>query len=137
MISKFPIIKALHKRYRDSTLTRAFARVYEIGVLLKYLKELLNNIDLSLPSLTHELPRIKNFNGIGVVEASRGSLIHKISVRNSKIIDYEIITPTQWNISNGNNRERGVAIRAMKNCTPKEAQIIFKSFDICSVCTVH
>jgi len=137
MISKFPIIKALHKRYGDSTLTRAFARVYEIGVLLKYLKELLNKINLSLPSLTHQLPRIKNFNGIGVVEASRGSLIHKISVRNSKIIDYEIITPTQWNISNGNNRERGVAIRAMKNCTPKEAQIIFKSFDICSVCTVH
>jgi len=58
MISKFPIIKALHKRYRDSTLTRAFARVYEIGVLLKYLKESLNKIDLSLPSLTHELPKI-------------------------------------------------------------------------------
>ncbi len=75
--------------------------------------------------------------GIGVVEASRGSLIHKISVKNSKIIDYEIITPTQWNISNGNDRERGVAIRAMQKCTPKEAQIIFKSFDICSVCTVH
>ncbi len=92
------IIKALHKRYGDSTLTRAFARVYEIGVLLKYLKELLNKIDLSLPSLTHQLPKIKNFSGIGVVEASRGSLIHKISVRNSKIIDYEIITPTQWNI---------------------------------------
>ncbi len=108
MISKFPIIKALHKRYRDSTLTRAFARVYEIGVILDYLKKSISSIDLSLSSLTHELPKIKNFNGIGAVEASRGSLIHKISVRNSKIIDYEIITPTQWNISNGNNRREKV-----------------------------
>jgi len=137
MISKLPIVKALHKRYRDSTLTRAFARIYEIGVLLKHLKEILNSIDLSFPSLNHELPKAKYFSGIGAIEASRGSLIHKISVKNSKIANYEIITPTQWNISNGNSGERGIANRAMQRCTPKEAQIIFKSFDICSVCTVH
>ncbi len=89
-------------------LQRAFAKSLWDWILLKYLKELLNKIDLSLPSLTHQLPKIKNFNGIGVVEASRGSLIHKISLRNSKIIDYEIITPTQSAISQMEIIEREV-----------------------------
>jgi len=139
MIAKEPIIKALHKRYKDSLLTRVFARIYEIGLLLDYSKILLNRLDLSQPSCCVERSmNIENFEGIGVVEAARGSLIHKISVKNSKIKNYEIITPTQWNLSHGDDVEKGIAIKAMVGSKSiKEATYIFRAFDVCSVCTTQ
>jgi hydrogenase large subunit len=139
MISKEPIVKALHKRYKDSLLTRVFARVYEIGLLLNYSKVLLNRLDLSQPSCCLGVGVVvEEFEGIGVVEAARGSLIHKISVKKSVIEKYTIITPTQWNLSQGDEREKGIAINAMVGAsTIEEATYIFRSFDICSVCTTQ
>jgi hydrogenase large subunit len=79
---------------------------------------------------------VENFEGIGVVEAARGSLIHKIKVKKGLIVNYEIITPTQWNLSHGNDEEKGIAIEAMVgSCSIEEANYIFRAFDVCSVCT--
>ena len=139
MIAKEPIIKALHKRYKDSLVTRVFARVYEIAQLLDYAKKNLNRLDLSEPSCTLKAELVvENFEGIGVVEAARGSLIHKIKVKNSLIENYEIITPTQWNLSHGDQNEKGIAIEAMVGSKSiEEANYIFRAFDVCSVCTTQ
>ena len=139
MIAKEPIIKALHKRYKDSLLTRIFARIYEIGLLLNYCKILLHRLDLSESSCCLDsLMEIEKFEGIGVVEAARGSLIHKISVNKGLIEKYDIITPTQWNLSHGDEKESGIAIKAMVGSTTiEEASYIFRAFDVCSVCTTQ
>ena len=138
MISKEPIIKALHKRYKDSLLTRVFARIYEIGLLLDYCKIRLSRLDLSQPSCSLEAVEIENFEGIGVVEAARGSLIHELSVKKGKIENYEIITPTQWNLSRGDEHKKGIAITSMIGSKSiEEATYIFRSFDVCSVCTTQ
>ena len=139
MISKEPIIKNLHKRYKDSLLTRIFARVYEIGLLLDYSKKLLKGLDLREESCNFDVNiRPMNFEGVGVVEAARGSLIHKTTVKDGHITNYEIIVPTQWNLSNGNKEEQGIAVKAMTGLTSiDEASFIFKSFDVCSVCTTQ
>jgi len=139
MISKEPMIKSLHKRYKDSLLTRIFARVYEVGLLLDYSKKLLDELDISEMSCTFnvDLEPI-NFEGVGVVEAARGSLIHKTTVKNGLISNYEIIVPTQWNLSNGNKQEHGVATKAMiGSSSTSEASFIFRTFDVCSVCTTQ
>jgi Ni,Fe-hydrogenase I large subunit len=139
MVSKKPIVKNLHKRYKDSVLTRIFARVHEMLVLLEHSKALLQNISLSQESCTvdtHKIP--KEFEGIGVTEAARGSLIHKTSVTKGLIERYEIIVPTQWNLSHGDTEEQGVAVKAMVGSSSvEEAAFIFRSFDVCSVCTMH
>jgi Ni,Fe-hydrogenase I large subunit len=137
MLSKEPIIKSLHKRYKDSLYTRVFSRIYEIGLLLDHSKILLNRLNLSQASCIIEPSlNILNFEGVGVVEAARGSLIHKIKVTNGLIETYQIITPTQWNLSQGTKEEKGIAVKAMEGLSDiKEATYIFRSFDVCSVCT--
>ncbi len=139
MISREPIIKSLHKQYRDSLLTRVFARIHEVGLLLDYSKKLLQNLNINEPSCTIDTHfKIDDFEGVGVVEAARGSLVHKTKVKNGVIKNYEIIVPTQWNLSHGDKNEKGVAINAMigsKNI--EEASFIFKTFDVCSVCTTQ
>jgi hydrogenase large subunit len=139
MISKEPIIKNLHKRYKDSLLTRIFARVYEIGLLLNHSKNLLQGLDMSEASCGFDVANQPlDFEGVGVVEAARGSLIHKTTVRDGVITNYEIIVPTQWNLSNGNAEECGIATQAMRGVTSTdEASFIFRAFDVCSVCTTQ
>jgi hydrogenase large subunit len=76
--------------------------------------------------------------GTGVCEAARGSLVHNIEISQGKIEHYQIITPTQWNLSNGTKRNPGIAQRAMIGLhDQKVAEFIFRTFDVCSVCTTH
>jgi hydrogenase large subunit len=120
-------------------LTRVYARVHEVAILLKQNKKLLKNLKLDEPScvLGKEL-MAKDFEGTASVEAARGSLIHKTKVKNGIIENYEIIVPTQWNLSHGNAIEPGIAIKAMiGSATTKEATFIFRTFDVCSVCTTQ
>jgi Ni,Fe-hydrogenase I large subunit len=139
MVAKTPIVKSLHKRYKDSILTRVFARINETALLLEHCKRLLKEIRPDEPSCTLDMEmRAADFSGTGVVEAARGSLIHRTEVANGVITRYEIITPTQWNLSHGNAEESGIAVRGMigaKNI--QEASFIFRTFDVCSVCTTQ
>ena len=139
MVAKEPIVKSLHKRYKDSMLTRVFARVHEIALLLNYSKKLLQDLILDEPSCTlNGHIKVPDLEGLGVVEAARGSLIHKTTVKEGCIENYEIIVPTQWNLSHGNDVEHGVAIEAMVgSTTTEEATFIFRTFDVCSVCTTQ
>ena len=139
MVSKTSIVKNLHKRYKDSLLTRVFARVHEAAILLAHVQKLLKNLNLEEDSCTlspHTV--LQNFEGSGIVEAARGSLIHNTTVKNGHIVKYEIITPTQWNLSHGNDEEMGIAVEAMKGSKNiEEATFIFRTFDVCSVCTTQ
>ncbi len=139
MVAKESMVKQMHKRYKDSILTRVFARVHEVALLLNHSKELLQNLRLNEPSCTLDGDlKVSDFEGVGVVEAARGSLIHKTTVEEGLIKNYEIIVPTQWNLSHGDDAERGVAIEAMVgSTTTQEASFIFRTFDVCSVCTTQ
>ena len=139
IVGKEPLVKSLHKRYKDSLYTRIFARVHEVAKLLEQCKKHLNALRLDEVSCTlgKEL-KAYDFEGIAAVEAARGSLIHKTSVRDGRIENYEIIVPTQWNLSHGNEREEGIAVKAMVGSKSiQEATFIFRTFDICSVCTTQ
>jgi len=139
MVDKTPIIKSLHKCYNDSLLTRVFSRVHEVAQLLDYSNRLLQKLALDEPSctLSHHT-QVDDFKGTGVVEAARGSLIHETIVKEGCISKYEIITPTQWNLSHGTAEEQGIAIEAMVGSKSiEEATFIFRAFDVCSVCTAQ
>ena len=140
MIAKVPLVKDAHKKYADSIPTRVIARVYELAQLLAHTQKLLASIDFDSPSYRkpkQELATISG-EGIGVVEAARGTLIHKVKLHEGIITQYEIITPTQWNLCGGTRQKPGVAQKAMQGLEDiKLAELVFKSFDVCSVCTTH
>lgn len=140
MITKTPLIKDVHRRYTDSALSRILARICEIPQLLHHSLALLKQIDYDEPSYIKPKQAIEEITGYGetAVEAARGSLIHKVQLNEGIINKYEIITPTQWNLSNGTKEYPGIAQKAMigqKNIN--RAELIFKSFDVCSVCTTQ
>ncbi len=130
-------IKDLHRRYKDSLFTRIAARVYEIGVLLDRMEDNLKKLDLSEKSYLKFDRKISGF-GEGVIEAPRGSLIHRVWANQGKIERYQIITPTQFNLSNGTKENPSPAQKAIVGLSSESlAELVFRSFDICSVCTTH
>ena len=140
MLNKTPLIKDAHRRYQDSLFSRILARVCEIPQLIEHSKKLLNGLDLSEESYIKPPKDISKISssGVGMVEAARGSLIHKVKLENGMIKSYEIITPTQWNLSNGDRDNLAISQKAMVGLKDtKLAELVFKSFDVCSVCTTH
>jgi len=140
MINKAALVKDSHRKYGDSIFSRILARVCETSQLLAHSKKLLERLDLSEPSYTNPNVDISKINGSGTsaVEAARGSLIHKVELQNGIIQNYEIITPTQWNLSGGTKKKQGVSQKAMIGLSDtKTAELVFKTFDVCSVCTTH
>ena len=132
------IIKNMHRRFKDSAYTRVLSRVFELAYMLNYSKKLLQNLDISESSFC-EVADIKKITakGVGIVEAPRGVLIHRIDIEDGTIKDYEIVTPTQWNIGSSTKDMLTPVQKAMINSTKDEATFIFRTFDVCSVCTTH
>jgi len=140
MISKDIMIRDSHRRCADSTVTRILARIRELALLMKRTLQLLDIIDINEKSMNAPSNISKNITaeGIGVVEAARGTLIHKISVKNGIIKKYDITPPTVWNLGNGTKSNPSIAQKAIIGLDSIEkADFIFKSFDVCSVCTTQ
>lgn len=133
-----PLIKNIHRRYKDSAYSRVIARIYELAYLMKHAKKLLSDISIDENSFNN--PKSINeitASGIGIVEAPRGPLIHKVDIEKGIIKKYEIITPTQWNIGSSSKDKLTPVQKTMLGHIKPEALFIFRTFDVCSVCTTH
>ena len=134
-----------YKKYSDSTFLREFARMVRpiryINLMAKEAQDVIENKHEPL----YIKPKIKsNTQGIGLTHAARGALGHWIKIRNGKIANYQIISPTTWNGSPKDKNGKlgawekaliGVKIKDTDN--PMEMGHIIRSFDPCLVCTVH
>lgn len=82
--------------------------------------------------------------GMGLWEAPRGALGHWISIKDSKIANYQCVVPTTWNASPKDDQgqpgpiEQAVTGTRIKDeSNPFEIVRIVRSFDPCIACAVH
>jgi len=138
MSRSFKVVKNMHRRYKDSAYTRVMARIFELASILEHSKKLLTDINIMQESVV-KLPELKavTAEGVGIVEAPRGPLLHRVSLQKGIIQNYTIITPTQFNIGSSTQEKPTPVQKAMLGATKEEALFIFRSFDVCSVCTTH
>ena len=140
LIKKVPLIRDMFRRNKDTITTRITARIYEIAILLHECRRLIASINIDESTFID--PKISwqsiSGAGIGIVEAPRGSLIHKLSVEDGIIKSSQIITPTQWNLSTSSVHYPGIAQKAIIGLKDTDiAEFVFRTFDICSVCTTQ
>ena len=95
------------------------------------------------PTLVRSEPK-PNADGCGLINAARGSLGHWIKIRDGRIDNYQVITPTAWNGSprdrfgrRGHWEESFVGLKLMDADNPVELGHVLRSHDACLVCTVH
>ncbi len=138
-----PLVLDLAAKLGPNVFTRGAARLHEMVLTLPKMREWLNAINLKEPFYKKPVEK-KDAQGVGLNEAARGSLIHWVVLKNGKIDNYQVITPTAWNVcprdSLGNpgpieEALEGTPVADLNN--PLELGHVVRSYDACLVCTVH
>ncbi|MFN3814005.1 MAG: nickel-dependent hydrogenase large subunit [Aquificaceae bacterium] len=141
-LSGNPFIRRMHKSFKDSYVTRVVSRVLEVWEMLVTVKDKLISLYTFIdePSFYTSYKRIEGVSGsgVGIAEAARGTLIHRVWIEKGTIVRYRIITPSVWNLGPRCERFLGVAEKAMVGLeNPVQAEMVLRSFDVCSVCTTR
>ncbi|PVV05939.1 MAG: HupV protein [gamma proteobacterium symbiont of Ctena orbiculata] len=139
-----PLIRALVAESGGNVRNRVIARLLEIARVVMHMEAWVRHIKPGEAICNHK-PFPQEAQGIGLVEAARGSLGHWIKIKKGRILNYQIIAPTTWNFSPRDREGQPGALElALVNAPlrpgekdPVSVQHIVRSFDPCMVCTVH
>ncbi len=120
----------VYKNFNGNTLfDRQISRVRELILNIERLKEIIGDIDFSGVTRTSEIP-FRGGNGVGVFEAPRGTLIHRVTLDDTGYISsYQVIVPTMFNIP--------IISEAIKGIPIEIVPVIPRLFDPCIPCAVH
>jgi hydrogenase large subunit len=130
--------------YRNgiSVMDRTIARVLEARKIAGIMKTLLENLILGV-SVQEKYTVPEKSTGSGLVDTTRGALGHWITIEDSKIAFYQIITPSAWNLSTQTETMKGTGEQALIGApvndidSPVEIGRIIRSFDPCVSCATH
>lgn len=121
---------SIYKNFKNNNLMGIqIARWLEVELCLKRIIEILNNIKLDEPFWSKSIV-FREGTGIGVYEAPRGTLIHKVKLSDEgRVIDYQIIVPTMFNIP--------IMEKVIRNTPLEIASLIPRLYDPCIPCVTH
>ncbi|ABQ32746.1 nickel-dependent hydrogenase large subunit [Bradyrhizobium sp. BTAi1] len=138
-----PLVLDMYRKLGGaSVMLRHFARMHEGVKLYRQAEHALREFRLNDP--WYVKPTEKDGRGWGATEAIRGALCHWIEVQGGKIKNYQIITPTTWNVGPRSDRDElgpieqaliGTPVADVND--PVEVGHVCRSYDSCLVCTVH
>ena len=129
---------------KGSVAARVVARMVELARTVPAMERWIREIVVGEPFFNRS-STADTAEGVGQIEAARGSLGHWVAIRGGRIASYQIIAPTTWNFSprdaNGipgpcEQALAGAPLRSGEE-SPVSVQHIVRSFDPCMVCTVH
>lgn len=144
VVDGHPLIRDLVARNGGNVRSRVIARLLELAMVVVEMEQWASGLVPREPFCAHaELP--EQAQGIGMIEAARGSLGHWLKIKNGRLLNYQIIAPTTWNFSPRDGAGTpGALEQALVGAPLREGetdpvavQHIVRSFDPCMVCTVH
>jgi len=139
------LILDIYKSFGDSVYSREFARIIRGLRYITFLEKEIEEVIKHIKEPLYKKPKFKqNCSGVGLTHAARGALGHWINIKNGKIKNYQIISPTTWNGSPKDiNNNYGpwekalIGIKVDDINNPMLMGHVIRSFDPCLVCTVH
>ncbi|WP_227815877.1 nickel-dependent hydrogenase large subunit [Nitrogeniibacter aestuarii] len=144
VVSGHPLARDMVARAGGNVMSRVIGRLLEIARIVPMMEQWTRALAPGAPFHTPvSLP--SDGEGVGMVEAARGSLGHWLVIRRGRIHNYQIIAPTTWNFSPRDAEGVPGALEQALVGTPVETgrempvrvQHVIRSFDPCMVCTVH
>jgi hydrogenase large subunit len=126
-----------------SVMGRHLTRCLMAVVIGSKLKEWALSLKIDEPTATvYEAP--EEASGVGLCVAPRGALGHWLEVKDRRISNYQVITPTAWNASpkdrDGNPgpyEQALIGTKVSDSQSPIEILRIIRSFDPCTACAIH
>jgi hydrogenase large subunit len=138
-----PLVRDMYDKIGPSIFLRTFARLHEAAKYYEMTRRWIDQIDLHDRFYIKPVERDSG-KGFGATEAARGALADWIVLEDNKIANYQVITPTAWNIgpkdgneANGPMEQGFIGAPVEDLHDPIELGHVARSFDSCIVCTVH
>ncbi|MEZ5096866.1 MAG: nickel-dependent hydrogenase large subunit [Nocardioides sp.] len=138
-----PLFADMLDKLGPSVFVRQMARMHEGPKYFRWVMDWLSQIDLG-GSFYTKPEELESGKGWGATEAARGALQDWIVIENGKIENYQVVTPTAWNIGPrdsegtlGPIEQALVGTPIVDMSDPVELGHVARSFDSCLVCTVH
>jgi len=131
-----------------AAMDRILARVNETKIIIEIMEEKLERLEEILKNkvpdnaVNYDIPN--STKGKGLIDTLRGCLGHWINIEDKKIMNYDIITPSGWNLSPQDSKGvKGVLEKALIGTSiqdtqhPVEIGRIVRTFDPCVSCATH
>lgn len=135
---------------KPNTVERVYARAFETAFLCsRVFDEIENALEMlrKREELVTWIPWREvrgESSGVGLIEAARGALKHRVEAGNFTVKSYEIISPTTWNASprdkygkRGAVEEALVNTEIQSNDPAVDIVRVVRAFDPCMACAVH
>lgn len=126
-----------------SCMDRIYARVLETEKILEIMSNLTDRVELK-PAGQHQYVIPDESDGAGLIDTTRGALGHWTGIRNKVIGHYQILTPSNWNLSPLDSAgihgavENALIQTVLKDVeNPVEIGRIVRSYDPCVSCATH
>ncbi len=132
-----------NKSWKNSILFTNFIRLLEMYIESYRGLKILEDPSLSKREKLPSLNSVKNLDGIGVIEAPRGILLHHYHLNKNNSIDrIKLFIATEFNIPLINKMITKYAQELFEktgdiNLVKKKIQIIIRAFDPCISCATH
>lgn len=127
----------------NSCMDRIVARTLEADKIIHIMNNLMKRIRL-LPNNQRAIAMPDEATGMGLIDTTRGSLGHWVSIKDKVIDHYLTITPSNWNLSPKDGEgvpgviEKSLLGTYIPNVnSPVEIGRIVRSFDPCVSCATH
>ena len=128
-----PLVGGLIAEYGRGLVAHLAARVVEMAGLAREMRDFAVRLcDDNGSQLKTSAGR-----GLGMVEAARGCLVHRVEVVESKVARYQILAPTEWNFHPLGPLVRGLGGRPAGNDPAARARLLIGALDPCVTCTVE
>ncbi|PJE24384.1 MAG: cytochrome-c3 hydrogenase, partial [Mycobacterium sp.] len=138
-----PLFVDMYNKIGPSVMVRQLARMHEAPKYYKWTRGWLDQLNLKESFYTKPIEHAEGM-GFGSTEAARGALSDWIVLEDNKIKNYQVVTPTAWNIGpRDSSQVLGPIESALVGSPivdpedPVELGHVARSFDSCLVCTVH
>jgi hydrogenase large subunit len=126
-----------------SAMGRNLARALETKLIADAMVDWILQLKPGEPAyVSYKLP--EESTGMGLVDGARGALGHWIEIKQGKIANYQVITPSTWNISPRDDRNQPgpleqaiIGTKVRDEANPFEIVRIVRSFDPCLACSIH
>ncbi len=144
LIDQHPLIQGLVNTSGGNVQNRVIARLLELARIVPIMEDWVKQLEPG-QAFCQQATMPAQGQGMGLVEAARGSLGHWLQIKKGRILNYQIVAPTTWNFS---PRDQHGVLGPLEQAlldTPVDEdgkdtvniQHIVRSFDPCMVCTVH
>ena len=144
LMANAPLFVSWVRSNGASVFIRELARMVRPAMILPAVERCVAEMAHDNPQFYRDTLTPLTAHSYGIVSAPRGILGHWLVVKDGKIDNYQVITPTAWN---GSPRDRNGVAGPWEQAVlgtvvedpddPVEVEQVVRSFDPCLVCTVH